>query len=343
MTKLAPHQDYHVGISPHWAMIPLESEYRRLNKSWHVLSDKTATLAQLQQGQLDLAFLPVTSLLMDKDIELAMPLGEIYRQSVGTAYLCMAQDDAQIFSSIQDRMDDIRRIFARIMRDHQTDDLSCLIPEIWQRIAALGDMNLPSKIRMRCTAHSPTWGALARLIYRMIFGEESFQSNEVLQSCGLEESSVEESSLMELHCGNRAIASRCSHTKVIDLAELWADLTGLPFVASALMRRTGSQSRAACTPLVKAAAFAEAKMHIDPSDYLPDILPLSCSGQNIDLADMWKSVAYRMGPTEFRSLRLFLQLVRPLNKTRLNDESLRVRMLRWQRQESDGSYLQTLA
>ena len=343
MTKLAPQQDYRVGIPPHWSLLPLEAEYRRLNKCWQIVSDKATTLSHLQQGQLDLAFLPATSLLSEKDIELALPLGEVYRRSVGTAYLCLSRDESHVFSSIQDRIDDIRRVFAKIMRQYDTDDMIHLIPAIWQELSALGELDLPEKLRMRCTTQAPAWGSLARLMYRMIFGERHFLSNEMLQSCGLEESSVEDSSLMELHCGNRAIASRCTHGKVIDLAELWTDLTGLPFVASVLLKRQ-ELSQAVCSPLLKAAAFAEAKMNIDPSTYLPDILPVDCSGQIIDLADMWKSIGYRLGPNEFKSLRLFLQLVRPLNKTRLNDESLRLRMLRWQRQEAYGSsYLESLA
>ena len=71
-------------------------------------------------------------------------------------------------------------------------------------------------------------------------------------------------------------------------------------------------------------------MKVEPSCYLPDILPLNAAGHGIDLSSLWKHLNYRLVAEDFLSLMLYLHFAKPLMKNPLDDDLFKIKMIRLQ-------------
>lgn len=329
-----------VGCVSFWSFLPLISELRRMSGSMDLRVENSNQLGSLLEEQgLDLGFCPVTSLVTRSDLELAMPLGEAIYGSYGPAYFNFCEQGSDLLPEIRRRLVQINQVFDEIDIPH-TSDWTQASSRFWDSLRALEKTWPRIAPRLKLCSSNSAYIGLAKLLYRMIFGEAASESLELQASSNVDASS---GPVMEFRCGNEAMSRRCCHSCTLDLSDTWYQLTGLPFVPHVLLKNQRCQvSQFARQQLVKASELAQAKMHVDPVSYLPDLLPLNHHGQAIDLALVWKHVSYRLNQDALKSIRLFLQLLRPLARKKETDESFRLKMIRWQQREAESALQQRL-
>jgi predicted solute-binding protein len=327
-----------VGCASYWSFLPLVAELRRFSGSVNLQLNHPDQVGQsLESGRLDIGFCSATRLLVSSDLELALPLGESVIGSVGTAYLGVGEQNANLCRTIDSRLAEVKAIFQRTMKLRQADT-GYGAEAFWQEVRRAQKNWVKLVPPMRLCGSSAAYTGLARIIYRLLFGDAALETLDLASPTSgyLDESAAG----LDLRQGNGATAKRCCYQYALDLADIWYDLTGLPFVPHILAKsKRMSLSGNAKSQLQKAAELAQAKMHVDPCSYFPDLLPVNQYGQRIDLGSIWKNVSYRLSSDAIKSLWLFLHFARPLEKKRLGDEAFRLQMMRWQeRERSSGLY-----
>ena len=186
---------------------------------------------------------------------------------------------------------------------------------------------------LRMGQGSSSWSSLSRLMYRLLFGVEAYNSMVLAQSVIQSPSDVGEDGL-EFRVENEALQKRCSFAHIIDLAQLWREMSGLPFVSTILQKHKRVEGNCP-SQLAESLELAQMRMRVEPRAYFPDMLPRNCQQQSIDLCSVWKGMSYRLDQEDLRSLLIFLHFCKPLEKKSLEDETFTLKMLRWQQREAN--------
>lgn len=317
-----------VACSTTWTLLPFCREFEKSNRSLF-RKDGQGYLCEVLSGQnVSMAFCSPDRLLKNSEFELALPVGEVLSGPTSLAYLTM-ENCSEFKAKLAPRIRELKEIFnqANIAK---SDDLRQSAQFIWDASKTLAEPRLNQVPYLNLNGGCGSYSTLARILYSLIFGSSAYETNEMRQGSG---GSLEGHEL-ELRQGNEALIKRSSFHSVIDLVELWTELTQLPFVASVLQKSRKNPKPGAKQFVVKAAELAQAKMKVEPSSYLPDIPPLNSQKQNIDLSLMWKNINYRLVSEDFRSLLFYLQMARPLIKKSMDDDTFKIKMIRWQERES---------
>ncbi len=172
---------------------------------------------------------------------------------------------------------------------------------------------------------------LAKILYRIWFGDEIYQTQIQRQEKGFSQSKA---SPVELLIGDEALIKKNQFYKTIDLGKLWYEMTGLPFVY-ALWQSKGLRLNGAKRLLVEAGELAEAKMKVEPATYFPSSLPSDDKGKKINLSEYWKHIYYRVGSNEIKGLLTFLSLTRCL-LPKEKDHQILLNLSRWQQSAANG-------
>ncbi|MFW7380997.1 MAG: hypothetical protein ACOH5I_19430 [Oligoflexus sp.] len=330
---------YAVGCVSYWSFLPLVTELRRTPGLLDLRIDHPSHLCSLVEEQdLDLGFCSVTSLATRSDLELALPLGEAIYGSYGPAYISLCESGPDMQKEIEQRLAAVKEVFQQFSIQNGCDS-SLSVDALWDALRNLEKSwtRLAPDLKL-CGTKASAYTSLGKLIYRILFGEAAWESLDI--QGGSSQFSASGASL-ELRCGNEAMTKRCCHAYTLDLVDTWYNLTHLPFVPHVLLKSQRLHlTQNTKNQILKASELAQAKMHVEPATYLPDLQPVNQHGNIIDLGMIWKHVSYRLNSDCLKSVRLFLQLVRPFEKRRDTDESFRLKMIRWQQREADAvSYL----
>jgi chorismate dehydratase len=176
---------------------------------------------------------------------------------------------------------------------------------------------------------SATSAALARVLYRLWFGESAYEMRAADTGNVAANSALSMRRPMELLIGDEALMRKASFRVVIDLGEVWRELTDLPFVFAVWQTARRAISPYWRQKILEAAEIAQARMRIEPTYYLGDLSAADVQGHTIDLASYWKVIQYRLTPAHFRGLALFLAMVRALAPEAYDEQAV-VCITRWE-------------
>lgn len=324
-----------LGWISYWNLAPLKYE---LLRSWRGAikfqnghpSDINRWLAD---GTINLAPCSSVCLLTNPANELAFPLGIAAQSAVGSVFLGLRKDNQQLVDGIKARQLALREIFSVAASRYSADSRQAA-QFIWQ---AARDIPMPpvgTIPSLRFSAASASSNMLARILYKLWFGENAYESVTSATPSSLTPGprplvSVPGAPQFDLLIGDEALLKRSQYATVIDLSQSWNEITGLPFVFSVWQRSRRYVSGVWNQRIQKAAELAQARMKVEPQVYLPDVPVRDEAGLPIDLAAYWKGLEYRLSPNHMRGLVLFLCMARYMLQTPV-DSSVIIKMLRWQ-------------
>lgn len=318
-----------------WALHPLRFELDRMAGGPRpVVMDEASILAGLDSQELAVGLLSPLWLLRNPNLEIALSAGLLVRGASGSTLMGFQGSDVEgLKLEIKKRIRALQEIFLHA-NVAQSVNLKSAVQFICKAAGQLALPRLRTAPRLRCGSSTGTPMTLARVFYRLLFGESAFETNEMIAygHGGLlgDVSDVQ----VDILAGNDALARRGQYAWELDLGDLWFQLTGLPLVVYAALKNARSVAPLPYkSKILQSLELAQARMKIEPSAYLPDVPPVTASGRTIDLASYWKHLGYRLGAEELKGLRLFLQLALPLEKRAIDEEQLSVKMLRWQERE----------
>lgn len=323
-----------IGCSNSWSSHPLVLELEKYAPRFQLVRDDGAGLnRKLETGEVAMAFCPSISLVRHADFEMALPVGIAVEGGSSLALWGLSNHHMHLKNIIDARIESLREVF-RWAQLHKTDNLKQAMTVLNQGLQGLPLPRLDSLPTMKLATSASSWNSLARVLYRLIFGNEAYES--LLRQANSSHlnwnAGGEDGPSLDLRIENEALQKRCSFRHYYDLGEMWRTITGLPFVANVLQKN--KRNAANCrTSLAEVFELAQMRMQVEPCNYLPDILPRNCQQQSIDLCSMWKGVHYRLGGDDLRGLLVFLTLAKPIEKKCVEDEAFTLKMLRWQQRE----------
>jgi len=321
-----------IGWIPYWNLWPFKSELLRQNYEDIVLRTgvPTAVNRWLHDGEVTLAPCSSVCLVSHSNHEMALPLGVAADGPVQSVYLGLQREHLPFLEILRPRRERLQELFAKARKSFGDNERS-VARFIEKEVASLPDVSLAKLPPLHLSSASATSACLTKLLYRLWFGTKASQL-----LLGRDMTNVMHTQRpVELLIGDEALCRRRTFHTVLDLGSVWKEMTGLPFVFAVW------QSRGSCLngwrrKILQVGGIAETKMRVQPSAYLPDMIPQDENGKNLQLADYWKNVYYRLGPREFKGLLMFLCLARNLQVVPKID-SVVAKIVRWQTISQSGA------
>jgi predicted solute-binding protein len=327
-----------MGWIPYWNLLPLKFELMRTYGTKLSLREGHPTVVNklLADNQVQVA--PCSSICLIKYAthEMAMPLGISSNGPVQSVYLGLTANSNFQLEEIKERVKLVREIITQA-QFRCRDKVRPMAKYIWDMTENVSASPLRAIPRLKLTNHSESSATLAKIFYRLLFGKAAYEANIFKTNAAATDDGA---GSLELVIGDEALVRREEFSKVIDLGQLWNHLTGLPFVFAVWQKGSRAISPSWTRRILEAAEAAQAKMHVEPSAYFPNIHPMNHSGREIDLAGYWKGLHYRLGNSDMSGLLLFLSLAKQVLRAEI-DDAMFIKMERWQettaRDTSGGS------
>lgn len=316
------HQVAFLACPNRWTLLPFTHEFEKLGRSALCRGLSSSMPSMVCSHEAEVAFCSPEALLKSPDLELVSPIGEAFSSSCGSAYFVSSEAElTRPYVAL--RLEALKNVFSKFDFT-SVSQMPELIERLYRQVDELPVPPASLVPQVDFFQGNGAFTALAKLVYRLLFGGEAYDI-----ACRMQ---VDEAARVQwdLRQGNDALTRRSQWHSVIDIVDIWHDLFKMPFVASVLLRSKKSLPAGSKQKLQQVAELAQAKMKVEPSVYLPDIIPNNSQGQAIDLSSLWRHVSYRLGKDHIQSLLLFLHLLQPLQKQALNDAEFRVKMIRWQ-------------
>lgn len=329
--KIMPSIPLQLGWIGYWNLRPLRIEIERLMGGEIEVSKGTPAQVNrwLSEGRVSLAPCSSVCLVKNTGNEIAFPLGISSNGAVQSVYIGLKHEDAGLIEMIRARQSMLREI-VRAGQARYDNDCRKLSAYIFKMSASMPPLEgAPPPLLV--TPASATGAMLARILYRLWFGEAAYDARAADTATANTATTFRRP--MELLIGDEALIKRPNYRAMIDLGEMWKELTDLPFVFGVWQTTKRSLSPYWRQRILEAAEIAQARMRIEPCHYLPDMAVNDVSGHPIDLGAYWKLIQYRLGPQHFKGLALFLSLARHLSPANIDDQAV-VNIMRW---ESLGS------
>ena len=244
----------------------------------------------LRVGAVDLAPSSSVCLLVDSPKEY-LPMGVVSRGKVLSVYLGFKKSHSDFFSYLQ------KQIFS--LKNYLKSEKCFYSKESAKKIlsfssASVFNLEMPKII---FTKESQTSTELAKVLLTSLLGKTSFDDQ------------VQSEEPVELLIGDKALRQRHEFDEILDLGELWWDLTGFPFVY-AVMQSNFSLDPGIKEKFMSLALLAQTKMHEDPKEYLASFSDRQNFLDDNTLCEYWKTLFYRVDQEAMKGLELFLDLVR---------------------------------
>lgn len=328
-----------LGWIPYWNLRPLGVELLRAQKKVSLTKGHPTKVNRLlREGQLIAAPCSSINLLLSQDVDLALPLGVASTGRVDSVYLGIRKDTLGIKDFCKQRTLELKNAVQGLCQSAATDWRS-VADSIWSQSEASLHTSWDNQCpRIKLTSNSASGATLSRIFYRLMFGEKCYKKFCEQPKSFTQEDSPESPAHLELLIGDIALIQRSQFEYIIDLGSWWKRFTGLPFVFAVWQRGAKPLPTATKKLIYEAASLAQAKMHVDPTEYLPEEIPHDDQGNNIDLNSYWSKIRYRLTPEDFNGLILFLALSRRILGAELQDTFI-VKMDRWREIQNNLSPL----
>ncbi|MBP6219028.1 MAG: hypothetical protein KA436_10625 [Oligoflexales bacterium] len=318
-----------VGMIPFWNLLPFRMELLKQTSSSNSggffeikQGPPTSVNRWLQEGQIHLA--PCSSICLTlPGFEMAVPMGVSSNGAVHSVYIGIYEEHEPLLEVLNKKVQLFSEIFADAKSQYDGDARQT-VNKAWDELKGLDNFPLQQCPTLQFSKSSATSVMLSKIIYNVWFGTRAY--NDMLTRRF--HRSTKDQRPMELVIGDEALQRASGFYKTIDLGTIWKQMTGLPFVFAVWQSRgvfiNGWRRR-----ILEIGERAENRMKVEPANYFPSLLPQDEKGEEIKLADYWKSIQYKLGPMELRGLLAFLCLARKLQESPLDNSAL-VKILRWQ-------------
>ncbi len=298
-----------IGWIPYWNLLPLQHELSRLSgRSIKLLAGHpTAVNRWLSDGTVQLAPASSIALLKSRNLEMALPLGIASDGPVLSVYLGLQRHHECFLNFVTARQ---RLLNARF---HDAVgrfgfDLRQTARLIWSATRAERPEGMMPALRL--TPASAASAALTRLLMNLWIGES--QATQMMAQAttvqGGHEVAASEDQPIELVIGDEALQRRHEFWRVLDLGQVWQELTGLPFVFGLWQTSSKILPPQLRQILAEAGSIAQARMRVEPQVFFPENPIYSGDGNPVDLAAYWKVIQYRLGERHLKSLLLYFSL-----------------------------------
>lgn len=326
--KIMPTVPLQLGWIPYWNLHPLRMELERLASGEVELHKGHPTQVNrwLAEGKVALAPCSSVCLLKNSNHEIAFPLGVTTTSAVQSVYIGLRQEDLGLLEVIRTRQNMLREI-VKSGQARFGGDVRKLAAYIFKMSAGMPPVELGVPPPLVVSSASATSSVLARILYRLWFGEAAYNAR--ASDSAAAKNSLSLRRPMELLIGDEALQKRPNYRAVIDLGEAWRELTDLPFVFAVFQTTKRTMSPYWRQRMLEAAEIAQARMRVEPCHYMPDMAPVDSAGHPVDLASYWKLIQYRLGPNHFKSLALYLSMARTLAPAAIDDQAV-VNIMRWE-------------
>lgn len=297
-----------IGWIPYLNLVPFYAELRRLSGgSLNFISGHPSSVNKwLMDGVVDLAPASSISLLKSEKLRVALPLGIASEGPVQSVYLGLHHEHEDFWYFVRRR----QLALAELFRKHAVNES---IPQLAKTLmrSAPNDAHLVKAPNLSMTPASAASAALSRVLLHLWCGRDRafriLSQAKTTSSARLVGGQSGERS-MELVIGDEALERRPEFWKILDLGQIWHELTRLPFVFGLWQTRNSSLPDAWGKIISEAAAISQARMQIEPEAYFTDRMPVATDGSPIDLRSYWSVIQYKLGPRHFKSLLLYYNL-----------------------------------
>ncbi len=328
--RIMPTVPLQLGWISYLNLLPLRHELER--SSGGEIEFHRGTPSQvnrwLSEGKVSLAPSSSVCLVKNSSHEIAFPLGIASNGPVQSVYIGLPQVEAGgLLEVIRTRQAMLREIVRQGMQRYD-NDVRKLSSYIFKTAQALPPVDIDMAPPLAVTPASATSANMARILYKLWFGEAAYEQR-AAEGSAMAANSQSLRKPMEVLIGDEALQRRPSFRSVIDIGEAWRDLTDLPFVFAVWQTTKKTLSPYWRQKMFEAAELAQARMHVEPCHYFPERPLVDCNGHPIDLGAYWKGLQYRLGPAHFKGLALFLAMSRCLQPFASDDQAV-VNIMRWQ-------------
>jgi predicted solute-binding protein len=329
--RIMPSVPLQLGWISYWNLHPLKKEIERLAGGEVEFHKGTPSQVNrwLSEGKVSLAPSSSVCLVKNPTHEIAFPLGIAAYGPVQSVYVGLPNEEAGgLLEVIKGRQAQLKEIFRQGMARYDGDARK-LASFVFKAAAALPPVDIDIPPALNVTPQSATSANLARILYRLWFGETAYDLRAAEGGSVQAAASISLRRPMDVLIGDEALQKRPNYRQVIDLAEAWRELTDLPFVFAVWQTTKKTMSPHWRQRILEAAEIAQARMRVEPCHYLSDRTPLDVNGRPIDLGSYWKGIQYRLGPSHFKGLAMFLAMSRSLCPVAMDDQAV-VNIMRWQ-------------
>lgn len=294
-----------IGWIPYLNLVPFYSELRRLaGDSIKFTAGHPSVVSQwLTEGLVHLAPASSISLLKSDNLRIPFPLGISSEGPVYSVYIGLHSEHSIFWNYVRGRQEALSAIFQSKLQHSDPLDLVRAVC----RDATLN--NVPVEVPdLLLTPASAASAALTEILFHIWCGRDRalkiFASAKNNSSKYLESRSGG-SRPMELVIGDEALRRRHEFWRVLDLGQVWNELTRLPFVFGLWQSSYSSVPAKLYQVINEAAAIAQARMRLEPDVYFPETAPLADDGSLIDLKTYWSAIQYKLTKRHFKSLAVY--------------------------------------
>lgn len=323
-----------IGWIPYLNLQPMHQELLRISQGQFPLMTGHPTTVNrwLCDGTVGIAPCSSINLLKGEQLEVAMPIGIASEGKVLSVYLGAHREHAPVLDFIRRRQAQLAEIVGESLYLHSSETRRA-VQRICNKVDAsttsMPTIELPSVLFTPASAAS---SALTRMLLRMWFGEATAammcRADINASTATNENSFMNGNRPLELVIGDEALARRSEFTHIIDLGEIWWEITGLPFVFAVWQSAQSNIPLGMRTLLSDAAGLSSARMKVEPQVYFPDPHPLDRAGNPIDLNAYWRAIQYKLTHRHLQGLLLYLGLYSEWNNGASSD-SIPARMAKW--------------
>ena len=320
-----------IGWIPYLNLVPFYAELRRLSGgSLNFISGHPSSVNKwLRDGVVDLAPASSISLLNSEQLRVALPLGIASEGPVQSVYLGLHHEHEDFWHFVRRRQLALAELFRK-----QTATES--IPQLAKTLvrSAPNDTHLVTAPNLSMTSASAASAALTKVLLHLWCGRDrAFRilSQAKTTVSGRMPGAESGERSMELVIGDEALERRPEFWKILDLGQIWHEMTRLPFVFGLWQTRNSTLPEAWVKLISEAAAISQARMQIEPEVYYTDRMPVATDGSSIDLRSYWSVIQYKLGSRHFKSLLLYYNLYQQVMG--VQDDACVNRLVTWNKSD----------
>lgn len=320
---------FQLGWIPYWNLLPMFREIQRLapGQLKFLSGHPSAVSRWLMDGSVHLAPASSIALVKSRNLDMAMPLGIASEGPVLSVYLGLHRGHESFFEFVGSRQHFLRQKILEAKALHPMDARR-QASQIWSMVREdRAPLMAPD---LKLTSASAASAALTRVLMNLWLGDHQAQQVMIRATSWMKDQSYSDSGYrpMELVIGDEALQRRHEFWKVLDLGQVWQELTHLPFVFGLWQTSHQSLPTALKALIGEAASIAQARMQVEPQIYFPDNMPVTNDGKVVDLAAYWKVIHYKLTERHMRALLLYYALYHQISASE-DDQWISERFARW--------------
>lgn len=334
------------GWIPYWNLLPLQKEVVRISNGTIPIQSghPSAVNKWLMDGSVHIAPASSIALLKSKKLEMAFPIGIASEGPVQSVYIGLHREHQEFFEYINYRQLVLRGKFAESFALH-ADNPRKLAANLWNQCKSeTPQVEVPKLILTSASAAS---AALTKVMMNLWLGQHTalqMFDSAICTGSILSTSESPKAQLgtreIKLIIGDEALTRRHEFWKILDLGQIWNDVTSLPFVFGLWQTSLPHVPQTIKNIITEAASIAQARMTIEPQGFLPITTPLAGDGKPVDLAQYWKIIQYKLTERHMKSLLIYFALYQQI-KTQDEDYSMAERFVRWTKNWTDDQSVAT--